>query len=78
MDRVKEQAIHRISLMRHAVIRHPTKSNGNDATPATWSSASLNVRKEAYHKMSLTWLLINGKSGHVRVRRWKNITLNIC
>jgi len=31
----------------------------NDATPATWSSASL-TPGEAYHKMSLTKLLING------------------
>ena len=36
--------------------------DGNDVTPVTWSSTWLNMEiGEAYHKMSLTKMLINGK-----------------
>jgi len=38
--------------------------DGNDATPATLSSASL-THGEAYNKLSSTKLLVNGKSGYV-------------
>ena len=50
--------------------------DGNDATPATWSSASLTHGTSQHY--SSTKLLVNGKSGYVHAWRWKDITLNIC
>jgi len=49
--------------------------NGNDATPATWSSISL-THGEAYHKMSSAKLVIHGESDYVHAWRQKDITLN--
>jgi len=47
--------------------------DGNDATSATWSSASLNISQNVIDEAVGQW-----KSGYVHAWRWKDITLNIC